>query len=208
MESVSSTNLPSKPEGARSVVDLMVVRLEEGGGEGVVFFGLGLRLLALVSEESLVLSIGPGGELVVGDGEGISLLSIDLVDLLVSLHELLESELLTHLGPFLGVSSLESVSDDSENLLELGDILHAEHLLLRVGGAGTSLHGVDPVPRGLGTHDSHSLGVLGGSDLLAISTFWTFGYAWVSICFNQFCMLLKVTSSVQSYTSRMPMAPL
>lgn len=63
-----------------------------------------------LAKKFLVLSISPGGELVVSDGEGISLLSIDLVDLLVSLHELLESEL-EFFSCSIGVAPLMDVSD-------------------------------------------------------------------------------------------------
>jgi len=52
----------------------------------------------LESEELFVLIMGPGGEHVVSNGEGVSLLSVDLSDLLVLLGEDLHSEVVLLLG--------------------------------------------------------------------------------------------------------------
>jgi len=86
----------------------------EDGGLGELKGGGGL-----VSEESLVLEVGHGGELVVSDGEGV-LGGVDLLDLLVLLGELLESEVV-----LLGGSEGES---------ELGDVL--DEVLVSLSGDG------------------------------------------------------------------------
>jgi len=77
----------------------------------------------LESEELLVLLLSPGGELVVANGEGVSLLGVDLVDLLLLLLEDSHSEVVLLLG--------------SVGFAEGGDVLvegrFQLHLLLAVG---------------------------------------------------------------------------
>ena len=67
----------------------------------------------LESEELLVLVMSPGGELVVSNGEGVSLLGVDLLDLLVLLGEELHSEGVLLLGSI-------GLSEGSDVLVEGG----------------------------------------------------------------------------------------
>ena len=96
--------------------------------------GLASNLTALssVSEELLVLEVGPGGHVVVADGE-IGLLGVDLVHLGVLLRVEAKSELVLLSG-----TKGESVSSDmiNEGLLELqGNWLVAELFEAEVGGS-------------------------------------------------------------------------
>jgi len=64
------------------------------GDNGGLVNGLG----SLVSEESLVLILGPGGELIVSNGEGVLGVGVDLVDLSILLGVESESELVLFLS--------------------------------------------------------------------------------------------------------------
>ena len=109
-----------------SPVDLNIVGLWEG-----LVVSWELTGLTSVTEESLVLEVGPGGHEVVSDGE-VGLLSVDLVDLGILLGEKTESEVVLLFG-----SEVETVSGDvlNEGLLDLhGDWLFAELGVTEVGG--------------------------------------------------------------------------
>ena len=100
----------------------------DGGGEvgGIEDLDGGGGGLSLVSEESLVFVLGPGGELVVSDGEGVVLVSVDLLVLGVLLVEEGESE---------GVLLLGSVGDTV-----FGEVLDESLLDDGVDGGGVVTH--------------------------------------------------------------------
>ena len=88
-----------------------------------------------VSEESLVLSIGPGGELVVSNGEGVLWVGVDLIVLLVLSLEDGLSELV-----LFGGSEVESLFSDVFH--ELGVLgFHGVAHVLHVEGGSSDLAG-------------------------------------------------------------------
>jgi len=142
LKEVSTLNSAGGGEGPAGTALSLVLNWVDGTlGSPVDLSGVGflegnvvsweLTSLALVTEELLVLEVGPGGHEVVSDGE-VGLLSVDLVDLGILLGVEVESEVVLLFG-----SEVKTVSGDvlNEGLLDLhGDWLFAELGVTEVGG--------------------------------------------------------------------------